>query len=118
VRNTMGFIRRYAERMNLATTAPHGKLVSTKHCLANPGQEYLVYLPNGGETTVDLSAAPGTFRVEWMNPTDGTTSAAEAITGGAKRTRKPPFNGDAALYLKKWIETPAGPCDNDCWSTR
>jgi hypothetical protein len=97
----MGFIRRYAERMNLAATAPHGELVSTKHCLANPGQEYLVYLPNGGETTVDLSTAPGTFRVEWMNPSDGTTSAAPAITGGAKRTLKAPFNGDAALYLKK-----------------
>jgi len=87
--------------MNLAITAPHGELVSTKHCLANPGQEYLVYLPNGGETTVDLSTAPGTFRVEWMNPSDGTTSTVQAITGGAKRTLTAPFNGDAALYLKK-----------------
>jgi hypothetical protein len=97
----MGFIRRYAERMNLAATAPHGELVSTKHCLANPGQEYLVYLPSGGATTVDLSTAPGTFRVEWMNPTDGTTAAAPAITGGAKRTLKAPFADDAALYLKR-----------------
>jgi hypothetical protein len=101
VRNTMGFIRRYAERMNLAATAPHGELVSTKHCLANPGQVYLVYLPQGGATTVDLSMAPGMFCVEWMNPTDGTISAGQAITGGAKRTLKAPFNGDAALYLKK-----------------
>jgi Putative collagen-binding domain of a collagenase len=97
----MGFIRRYAERMNLAATAPHGELVSTKHCLANPGHEYLVYLPNGGATTVDLSTAAGTFRVEWMNPTDGTTSTAQAITGLAKRTLKAPFKDDAALYLKK-----------------
>jgi hypothetical protein len=101
VRNTMGFIRRYAERMNLASTAPHGELVSTKHCLANPGQEYLVYLPNGGATTVDLSTAPGTFRLEWMNPSDGTTSAGQTITGGAKRTLKASFTGDATLYLKK-----------------
>jgi len=61
----------------------------------------LVYLPDGGETTVDLSAASGSFRVEWLNPTDGKTSTADAITGGAKRTLKAPFNGDAVLYLKK-----------------
>src|SRR5262245_55206800 len=30
-------------------TLPHGELASTKYCLANPGQEYLVYLPEGGE---------------------------------------------------------------------
>ncbi len=101
VRATMGWIRRYAERMDLAATEPHPELASTKHCLAHPGQEYLVYLPDGGETTVDLSAASGSFRVEWLNPTDGKTSTADAITGGAKRTLKAPFNGDAVLYLKK-----------------
>jgi hypothetical protein len=101
VRDTMGFIRRYAERMDLAATAPHPELASTKHCLTHLGHEYLIYLPDSGETTVDLSAAPGTFLVEWMHPTDGKTSTAGAITGGAKRTLKAPFNGDAVLYLKK-----------------
>jgi hypothetical protein len=101
VRDTMGFIRRYADGMDLAATAPHPELASTKHCLAHLGHEYLLYLPEGGETTVDLSAARGTFRVEWMNPTNGKTSTAEAIAGGAKRTLKAPFRGDAVLYLKK-----------------
>jgi hypothetical protein len=101
VRDTMGFIRRYAERMDLAATLPHPELASTKHCLTHPGHEYLLYLPDGGETTVDLSAAPGSFRVEWMNSSDGKTFPGEAITGGAKRTLKAPFSGDAVLYLKK-----------------
>jgi hypothetical protein len=101
VRASMGFVRRYAERMDLAATEAHPELASTKQCLTHLGHEYLLYLPEGGETTVDLSAAPGKFRVEWMNPSDGKTSAAEAITGGAKRTLKAPFRGDAVLYLKK-----------------
>jgi Putative collagen-binding domain of a collagenase len=101
VRDTMGYIRRYADRMDLAATVPHPELASTKHCLTQPGHEYLLYLPDGGATTVDLAAAPGTFLVEWMNPSDGKTSTVEAITGGAKRTLKAPFNGDAVLYLKK-----------------
>lgn len=101
VRDTMGYIRRFAERMNLAETEPHGELVSTKHCLANPGQEYLVYLPNGGETTVDLSTAPGMFQVEWFNPAEGTSSTGEALAGGGQRTLRAPFGGDAVLYLHK-----------------
>lgn len=101
VRDTMGFIRRIADRMDLAATAPHGQLVSTKHCLANPGKEYLIYLPQGGETTVDLSDAKGSFAAEWINAADGTTRPADPVAGGARRTLKAPFEGDAALYLKK-----------------
>jgi len=40
----MGDTRRYAEKMNLAAMTPHPELVSTRYCLANPGEEYLVYL--------------------------------------------------------------------------
>jgi hypothetical protein len=87
--------------MDLAATAPHPELASTRHCLAQPGHEYLIYLPDGGETTVDLSTASGTFQVEWMHPVDGKTSSTEPITGGVKRTFKGPFSGDAVLYLRK-----------------
>ena len=58
-RDAMGQSRRYAMRMDLAATAPHGELASTNYCLANPGKEYLVFLPDGGDVTVDLSAARG-----------------------------------------------------------
>lgn len=44
-------------RTNLASARPDGELASTGFCLADPGREYLVYLPQGGEVTVDL----GTF---------------------------------------------------------
>lgn len=37
---------------------PHDELASTKHCLADPGQEYLLYLPDGGDTVVDLMQEP------------------------------------------------------------
>jgi hypothetical protein len=30
-----------------------------------------VYLPNGGSTDLDLSAAKGTFTVKWFNPRAG-----------------------------------------------
>ena len=47
IRQAMGQARRLAERVNLATMTPHEELASTKYCLANVDQEYLVYLPDG-----------------------------------------------------------------------
>ena len=45
-------------------------------CLANPGREYLVYLPDGGEVQLDLTKAPGKFAVEWMHAISGKTTPA------------------------------------------
>jgi hypothetical protein len=45
VRKNMGYTLTYANKMNLAKMIPCGDLASTKYCLANPGIEYLIYLP-------------------------------------------------------------------------
>ncbi len=44
---------------------------NSTYCLAEPGQLYLAYLPKGGTTTLDLSAASGDFTVSWFKPRDG-----------------------------------------------
>ncbi len=100
LREAMGQTRTYAERMNLAAAVPHDELASTKFCLANPGKEYLVYLPEGGEVTLDLSAVSGELNVEWLHPSDGNITPAEPISGGGPRALKAPFIGDAVLYLR------------------
>jgi hypothetical protein len=97
----MGYALRYARRVNLAAMTPHSELASTEFCLADPGREYLIYLPTGGEATVDLSAAGGLFSVEWLNPADGATTPGETASGGEKRTFKPPFKGDAVLFIHR-----------------
>jgi hypothetical protein len=99
-RRAMGQARRLARRIDLAASRPSGELASTGYCLAVPGREYLVYLPDGGEATVDLSAAKAKLAVEWSHPITGVTIPGEAVEGGAKRTVKAPFAGDAALYLR------------------
>jgi hypothetical protein len=103
VRDTMGFIRMFAERMNLAAMTPHGDLASTGHALATlePGKvEILVYAPSGGFLDVDLSGVSGRFAVEWLNPATGAKVSGPDINGGATRTFPPPFDGDSVLYLK------------------
>ena len=101
VRNSLGYTRRFAQRMNLAKTRPAGELASTGYCLAQPGVEYVVYLPEGGSAKVDLSAAKGELAVEWFNPSTGDASPAPAVAGGAERELTSPFAGDAVLYVHR-----------------
>jgi hypothetical protein len=58
-------------------------------------------LPEGGEVTVDLSAASGSVAVEWFNPRSGDATQGQITSGGRKRSFKPPFDGDAVLYLRR-----------------
>lgn len=100
IRRAMGQTRTYAERMNLAAMTPQGTLASSGYCLASPGQEYLVYLPDGGEVSIDLAAVAGTVQAEWFNPRLPQASRGETASGGGRRSFKAPFDGDAVLYLK------------------
>jgi len=99
IRRSMGYTLAYANRMNLVSAVPRNDLASTQYCLANPGAEYLVYLPDGGEVAVDLSLASGTFAVEWFNPSANTTLDSGTTEGGTHRSFVAPFEGDAVLFL-------------------
>jgi len=102
VRRAMGDALSYARRVDLAATTPEGGLASTGYCLAHAAAKnaaYIVYLPKGGEVTVDLSASPGRLAVEWFNPKTGKARSGKAVEGGARRTFTAPFAGDAVLFL-------------------
>ena len=79
---------------------PRNDIASTSYCLANPGIEYLVYLPAGGAASVDLLAASGDLTVEWFDPNKDDTRDGGTVAGGARRSFTSPFGRDAVLYLK------------------
>jgi len=104
VRTNLGYARGYATRMNFIAMLPHGlDVASTGYCLANPAgphAEYLIYLPNGGTITVNLSGSSGSFVVEWFNPATGQTTIEDTpVTAGFTQSFTPPFSGDAVLYI-------------------
>lgn len=101
VRRSLGFARRLADRLNLAAMTPQNALASTEYCLANPGSEYLVYLPADGKAAVDLTKAKARFAVEWLNCTTGVSRTAADVEGGSKLAFNAPFKGDAVIYLKR-----------------
>jgi hypothetical protein len=104
IRKSLGYTRRYAERMNLAAAKPRPDLASTKYCLANPGKEYLIYNPAGGKAfTARLES--GLYNFEWFDPTNGkTVKKGRADVKKAEQEFKAPFGGDAVLYLRKAVE--------------
>jgi len=58
----------------------------TKFCFSEPGSLYLVYLPEGGATRLDLSATNGSFEVVWFNPRSGgrlQKGTVRTVSGGA-----------------------------------
>ena len=58
---------------------------NSRYCLTKRGEIYLVYLPGGGSTDIDLAAASGSFTVRWFNPRKGgppQRGAANVVRGG------------------------------------
>ena len=101
-RRAMGDTRRYAQRMNLTAMTPRPELASSRYCLANPGEEYLIYLPEGGSVTIDLCEVVGNFAVEWFLPQLGRAfPGARPLPGGDYAATIAPYTGDAVLYLRK-----------------
>lgn len=59
------------EMSNADPLVGNPKSDNSKYCLAKPGEFYLVYLPDGGSTSLDLRETRGNFTVEWFNPRTG-----------------------------------------------
>jgi hypothetical protein len=100
-RRALGDTRRLADRIDLGATQPRPDLTSTGFALAAPGSEYVVYQPGSGPFDVNLTDASGSYAVEWVEVSNGTTSAGPAVVGGGWRTLTPPFSGRAVVHLER-----------------
>jgi hypothetical protein len=105
-RDNLGYILSYSRRLDLNAVLPSTTSCSTTYCLAQTpatGSEVLVYAPNGGTFTVDLSHAAGrTMNYEWFDPAVGKVVATGTVPGGdAKQSFTTPaaIAGDSVLYV-------------------
>jgi Domain of unknown function (DUF5060)/Putative collagen-binding domain of a collagenase len=75
---------------------------NSKFCFAKQGQVYLIYLPNGGATTIDLTRESEEFKLRWFNPRDGEWHKSTAkLQGGAEATISAPDSDDWLAVIKK-----------------
>ena len=104
-RKAMGRTRVLAEKMNLHAMSPNNALCSTKYCLANPGHDYLVYQPRAG--AFELTLEPGTFSLEWVNPTADSSAKVETRSTATSTLRiTAPWTGPAVLWVRRTEATP------------
>lgn len=72
------------------------------YLFAKKDEVYLLYLPEGGNATLDLSGVKGKFNVRWFNPRAGGAlqkGAVATIAGGAKADLGPPPSGPTEDWL-------------------
>jgi hypothetical protein len=79
---------------------PRDDLVSQgTYCLAEPGQQYLVYMPEGGKATVKL--AEGKYQAQWFNPRNGQWTPIGVVSGPAWTSPLSPDGGDWAIVVRR-----------------
>jgi hypothetical protein len=101
LRRSMGYTLMLSKRMDLIHMVPAPDLASSGYCLANVGKEYLVYLPENREVTIDLTGFPERFEAEWFDTGNGEIKSAKPVKGGEKFTLSSPFDTpEAVLHLK------------------
>jgi hypothetical protein len=111
LRHALGHTLQYSKKIDLAKATPNNVISSTRFCLANVPNEYIVYQPKKEPFTVKLQA--GTYNYEWFDPQAGKVIDKGKInTKGAEETFKPIPScvWDSVLYLKR-VKTSSKPSD-------
>ena len=93
------------DKMNVFECAPHNDLLSDResneaYCLANPGNEYAVYFPDGGEVTLDIGALKKPATVQWLDIMKCEWSRPERIGGKSKLKLQCPSQGYWAVLVQ------------------
>ncbi len=68
------------EMTNADALVGNAEITNSKYCFAKKGEIYLIYLPKGGTTQLDLTEAKRSFAVSWFNPRVG----GELLEGSVK----------------------------------
>ena len=98
-------MRLITDKMNVFKCTPGNNLLSQReaneaYCLANPGTEYAVYFPNGGEVTLDIGAMKKPATVRWLDIMKCKWSSPERIKGKSKLTLRCPSKGYWAVLVQ------------------
>ncbi|HUU19643.1 MAG TPA: hypothetical protein VMW72_21010 [Sedimentisphaerales bacterium] len=93
------------DKMNVFKCAPGNDLLSEResneaYCLANPGTEYAVYFPDGGEVTLDISALKKPATVRWLNIMKCQWSSPKRIEGQSKLVLRCPSRDYWAVLVQ------------------
>jgi len=98
-------MRLLTDKMDVFTCEPHNDLLSDRqpneaYCLANPGKQYAVYFPDGGEVTLDISAMKKSLTIRWLNIMTCQWSDAKRIEAKSRLKLRCPLSGYWAVLIQ------------------
>ena len=93
------------EEMEFASAEPRNDLLLDRedneaYLLAEPGKQYALYFPKGGEVNLDLNGADGQWDVRWLNVLNGSRQNGEPVGGGTTVSLQTPEAGHWVVILK------------------
>lgn len=97
-------MREIDNSLDVFRAAPRNDLLSDRspneaYCLAEPGKQYAVYFPNGGEVKLDVSAAQGALQVRWLDINRSTWREPTTVTTDGSLALQAPGDGHWAVLL-------------------
>jgi len=100
-----GHLRRFFESTRYWELVPAEKIASDGWVLANPGREYVVFLPKAGPVTLASDALPPAMKGEWFHPLTGRRTDAGAVRAGT--VLRPPKDWIGGMAVLHAWEAPA-----------
>ncbi|MBD3274865.1 MAG: hypothetical protein GF372_06110 [Candidatus Marinimicrobia bacterium] len=96
--NTIRSMRNVIDETDFYNAQPHNDLLSDRSeneafCRAIPGEEYIVYFPNGGEVTLDTAGMSGRKEVRWLLVLHSKWAETERVRVGGDVQLRPPDDG-------------------------
>ena len=97
-------MRMLTDEFRIFSTQPRNDLLDNRqpneaYCLADPGAAYAIYFTDGGEVTLDLSAANGQWQRRWLAIGESNWKAAESFRANDRLNLKAPGGGQWVLVL-------------------
>lgn len=95
--------RKMESEIEMWDVEPANELLSDRqsneaYLAADPGKKYVVYFPDAGEVTIDLSAVQGKLSLKWIHIDTGKWGPFSSVNGGKKSKLKAPGQGN-------WVAT-------------
>jgi hypothetical protein len=97
-------LRMLTDAMNVFVCEPRNDLLSDRsvneaYCFAQPGQQYAVYFPDGGQVTLDVSGDKGTLQVRWLDISRSAWQEPRIADGGGTLGLRAPGQGYWAVLV-------------------
>jgi len=105
---SISIMAKFLKKLEWWKLEPHPELIleyPLKYCIADPGNEYVIYLRWGGAVRINLNHAENTetFKYTWFNPRNGTEEKNGTISGGTIQYFYSPDGYPSTPGYRDWV---------------